>query len=100
MTGGVSYNPVMPYELDRRWSSQAAQMSALRNELASATTRGLPSSARGAAQTFLDSWENIALKARVCSEVYADELKATGTSYENLDAEVSRRMGQFGGQAR
>lgn len=99
MTGGVSYNPVMPYELDRRWSSQAGQMTALRSELSSAPTAGLPTSAQGAAQAFLDSWESIALKAKVSSEVYADELAATGTSYENLDAEISRRMTALGREA-
>lgn len=96
MTDGVSYNPVMPYELDRRWSSQAGQMRALRSDLSSASTGGLPPSARGAAQVFLDSWEEIAVKAKVSSEVYADELAATGTSYENLDAEISRRMAALG----
>lgn len=96
MTGDVSYNPVMPYELDRRWNAQAGQMRALRGGLSSAPTTGLPTSALGAAQAFLDSWEDIALKAEVSSEVYADELAATGASYENLDAEISRRMAALG----
>ncbi|MFD5215626.1 hypothetical protein [Microbacterium sp. NPDC058345] len=75
-------------------------MSALRKALFSASTAGLPPAARGAAQAFLDSWESIALKAGTASEVYADELKAAGTSYENLDAEVARRMAALGGEAR
>ncbi|WP_309127911.1 hypothetical protein [Microbacterium sp.] len=100
MTESVSYNPVMPHELDRRWGAQATQMGALRREMSSAQTGALPSSARGAAQTFLDSWETTALHAETASEVYADELRATGTSYENLDAEVARRMAALGGEAR
>ena len=92
MTDAVTYNPVMPYELDRRWSSQAAQMTAVMKELTAAPTGGLPSVARSAARAFLESWEEIVLTAKVASEVYADELRETGTSYENLDAEVARRM--------
>lgn len=100
MTSGVFYDPTMPYELDRRWSSQAARMSALKKDLASAPTEALPASALGAAQTFLDFWENIALQAEVASEVYADELRETGTSYESLDAEVARRMDVLTGEAK
>lgn len=92
MTDGLLYNPAMPYELGRRWDSQAAQMTALGTELSAASTGGLPAVARGAAGTFLSAWEEIALEAKVASEVYADELRATGTSYENLDAEIARRM--------
>lgn len=100
MSGAVAYNPVMPCELDRRWSTQAAHMSALGRELSTAPTGGLPTSARAAARIFLDSWESTALKAKISSEVYADELRATGVSYENLDAEVARRMAALGGEAR
>lgn len=100
MTPGVSYNPVMPYELDRRWTAQAAQMTALMSTLSSATAGGLPPSAHAAARTFLDEWENIALKAKVASEVYADELRETGASYENLDAEVARRLDALGDEAK
>jgi len=92
MTDGVLYNPAMPYELGRRWSSQAAQMTALESQFSAAPTDGLPAVAHAAAQTFLSSWEEIALKAKIASEVYADELRETGTSYENLDAEIARRM--------
>lgn len=92
MTDGLLYNPAMPHELGRRWDSQAAQMTALGTELSAAPTGGLPAVARGAARTFLSAWEEIALGAKVASEVYADELRATGTSYENLDAEIARRM--------
>lgn len=99
MTDGVTYNPVMPGELDRRWSSQAAQMSALMKSLSSAPTGGLPSVAVGPARTFLASWEKIALQAKTSSEVYADELRETGVSYENLDSEVARRMAALGGGA-
>lgn len=100
MTGGVAYNPVMPHDLERRWNTQAGQMSALRKAISSASTADLPASARGAAQTFLDSWESIARNAEIASEVYADELRTTGTSYENLDAEVARRIAALGGEAR
>lgn len=95
----VSYDPSMPYELDRRWSTQAAQMRTLTDELSSASTGGLPPAARGAAQAFLQMWENTAAKARVASEVYADELRETGTSYTNLDAEIARRMDALGSNA-
>jgi|GEM_PF-2721187 len=92
MTGGVSYDATMPYELDRRWRSQAGQMTALMKEIGSAPIDGLPAVARDAARTFLEAWERTAIEAKVASEVYADELRETGTSYENLDAEVARRM--------
>ena len=92
MTDGLLYNPAMPNELGRRWDSQAEHMTALGKELSAASTAGLPAAARGAAGTFLSAWVEIALEAKVASEVYADELRSTGRSYENLDAEIARRM--------
>lgn len=97
MTDEVTYNPTMPYELDRRWHSQAAQMTALARELSGAPIGGLPAIAKDAARTFLSSWEEIALEAELASEVYADELRETGISYENLDAEIARRMSALKG---
>ncbi|MDQ0613466.1 uncharacterized protein YukE [Microbacterium sp. W4I4] len=97
MTDGLLYNPAMPNELGRRWDSQAAQMTTLGKEISAASTAGLPAVARGAARTFLSAWEEIALEAKVASEVYADELRSTGRSYEDVDAEIARRMAALKG---
>lgn len=99
MSGEVTYDNTMPSELDRRWTLQAAEMTAVKGELGNASIAVLPPSAHAAARAFFDAWEDIALKAKVSSEVYSDELRAAGTSYENLDAEVARRMAALGGSS-
>ncbi|GAA3928410.1 hypothetical protein GCM10022383_04150 [Microbacterium soli] len=95
----MRYDPVAAYELDRRWDAQADQMNTLIKELDSTTVTGLPPAARDAARTFLASWRSTAVEAKVASEVYADELRETGVLYENLDAEIARRMRALGGGA-
>lgn len=96
MTSEVYYNPVVADMLIPRWNTQASQMRSAADGLSSASTSGMPSVAQGAAQAFLDMWENTQRTAAIASEVYADELSATHGSYSSFDAEIARRMDGLG----
>lgn len=100
MTDEVYYDSAGSSQIVTRWTTQASQMRTATGQLADAATWGLPKAALGAAQTFLTMWETTARKASVAADVYADELKATGTSYKNLDDEIARRMAALDGGAR
>ncbi|WP_087130625.1 hypothetical protein [Microbacterium esteraromaticum] len=99
MSHGVTYDPASTNRLIARWRTQASQMRGATETLGEATTGGLPSRAVGAAQIFLDMWEQSARKASVAADVYADELTSTGTSYQSFDAEIARRMNALGSDA-
>ncbi len=92
MTGNIEYSSQVRTALARNWDAQAAELRALESKLSSAPTGGLPPSAQGAARTFLAMWQRTASKARIASEVYADELFETGVAFEDLEAEITRRL--------
>lgn len=100
MSGMFYYDPMNAGQLVDRWTTQASQMRSATKQLTDASTRGLPESATGAAQTFLNMWESTAREASVAADVYADELRSTGVSYKDLDAEIARRMQGLDGAAR
>lgn len=92
MTGNISYSSDVRTMLASNWEAQAEEMRALESKLSSTPTGGLPPNAQGAARTFLEMWQRTASKARIASEVYADELRETGVAFEDLEAEISRRL--------
>jgi hypothetical protein len=98
--GMVAHDPMHTNNLVTRWRTQASQMRGATAVLTDASTTGLPARATSAAQIFLAMWEGTARKASVAADVYADELTSTGTSYENLDAEIARRMNALGAGVR
>lgn len=100
MTDGVEFNPALLFTVIPQWRTQASQMRSAASSLGGAPTGGLPASAAGAAKTFLSMWENTTRKGSVAADVYADELESTGTSYQNIDAEIARRMDAMGTGAR
>lgn len=99
MSDTVFYDPMNAGQLVTRWTAQASQMRTTTGQLTDASKAGLPDAAIGAAQTFLTMWEKTAREASVAADVYADELKSTGTSYKNLDDEIARRMAALNGGA-
>jgi len=100
MTDGVEFNPALLFTVIPQWRTQAAQMRSVSSSLGVTTTGGLPASTAGAAQTFLDMWHTTTRTAAVAADVYADELESTGTSYQNIDTEIARRMDAMGGGVR
>lgn len=92
MSQRVEYNSLAAALMVPRWTTQASQLRTTTSNLDAASTGGLPESARGAATRFLDLWQGITRRASVAADVYADELRATDTSYADIDAEIARRM--------
>lgn len=92
MSDYVYYDPTATSTLIPRWGTQATQMRSAADAITSAPTSGLPPVAQGPAEAFLQTWADIARKASVAADMYADELRSTHGSYSNFDTEIARRM--------
>lgn len=96
MNNRIVYSSQVRTSLARRWELQAEELHELENKLLSESTSALPPQTQAAARTFLEMWQRTARKARVTTEVYADELRDAALAFEDIEAEIVRRIDALG----